>query len=127
MGAVLAIVQRVIAAHLARKAGFRAKRARTGAVTLIRRFGGALKRNLPFHLLFLDGVYVERPDGVLSCRWVKVPTGAELTAVANRIAHRLGRFRERQGLLERDTESASLPELALDEEPMQGLLAHSIT
>jgi hypothetical protein len=49
---------RVIAAHLARKAGFRAKRARTGAVTLIQRFGSALNLNLHFHMLFLDGVYV---------------------------------------------------------------------
>jgi hypothetical protein len=59
MGAVLAIVYRAIATHLTRKAGFRAKRARTGAVTLIQRFGGALNLNLYFHMLFLDGVYVE--------------------------------------------------------------------
>jgi hypothetical protein len=39
-GAVLAIVYRVIATYLACKAGFSAKRARTGAVTLIQRFGG---------------------------------------------------------------------------------------
>ena len=56
MGAVLAIVYRVIATHLIRKAGFSAKRARTGAVTLIQRFGGALNLNVHFHMLFLDGV-----------------------------------------------------------------------
>jgi hypothetical protein len=127
MGAVLAIVYRVIASHLARQAGFTAKRARTGAVTLIQRFGGALNLNLHFHMLFLDGVYVEGPDGTLPFRWVKAPTSAELTALAGRIASRVGRFLERQGLLERDAESASLSELALDDEPMQGLLAHSIT
>ena len=127
MGAVLAIVYRVIATHLARQAGFSAKRARTGAVTLIQRFGSALNLNLHFHMLFLDGVYVERPDGSLSFRWVKAPTGAELTALASRIASRVGRFLERQGLLERDAESTCLSELALDDEPMQALLAHSIT
>jgi len=58
---------------------------------------------------------------------VKAPTGAELSALAGRIASRVGRFLERQGLLERDAESASLSELALDDEPMQGLLAHSIS
>ena len=100
--AVLGIVYRVIATHLARKAGFRAKRARTGAVTLIQRFGGALNLNLHSHMLFLDGVYVERPDGTLSFRWVKAPTGAELSALAGRIAGRVGRFLERQGLLERE-------------------------
>ena len=77
-------------------------------------------------MLFLDGVYVERPDGALTFRWVKAPTSGE-PAVAARIAGRVGRFLERQGLLEREAESASLSELALDEAPMQGLLAHSIT
>ncbi len=129
MGAVLGIVYRVIATHLARQAGFSAKRARTGAVTLIQRFGSALNLNLHFHfhMLFLDGVYVEGPDGALSFRWVKAPTGAELTALASRIAERVGRFLERQGLLERDREHPCLSELALEDEPMEALLAHSIT
>jgi len=29
-------------------------------------------------MLFLDEVYVERPDGSLRFRWVKAPTSAEL-------------------------------------------------
>jgi hypothetical protein len=28
------------------------------------------------HMLFLDGVYVEHPDGSLRFRWVTAPTGA---------------------------------------------------
>jgi hypothetical protein len=79
-----------------------------------------------FHMLFLDGVYVERPDGSVRFRWVKAPTSAELTQLANTIAQRVGRLDahpplrapygrtacvqirswriclERQGLLERD-------------------------
>ena len=35
----------------------------TGAVTLVQRFGSALNLNIHFHMLFLDGVYVERADG----------------------------------------------------------------
>ncbi len=73
---MLGIVYRVIATHLARKAGFSAKRARTGAVTLIQRFGGGLDVNLHFHMLFLDGVYVESPDGSPTFHCVKAPTGA---------------------------------------------------
>jgi ribosomal protein S27E len=42
MGRVLGIVYRAIATHLIKKAGFTKKTARTGAVTLIQRFGGAL-------------------------------------------------------------------------------------
>jgi hypothetical protein len=78
-------------------------------------------------MLFLDGVYLERPDGTLSFRWVRAPTSAELTALASRIAQRVGRFLERHGLLECDRKAPCLAELALDEEPMRGLLAHSIT
>jgi len=44
--------------------------ARTGAVTLIQRFGSALNLNIHFHMLFLDGVYVDRLDGSVQFRWV---------------------------------------------------------
>ncbi len=80
MGKVLGIVYRVIATHLVRSASFTQDNARTGAVTLIQRFGSALNLNVHFHMLFLDGVHVERPDGRLRFRWVKAPTSAELTA-----------------------------------------------
>ena len=62
-GQVLGIVNRVITTHLVKKAGYSKKTARTGAVTLIQRFGSALNLNIHFHMLFLDGVYVDRPDG----------------------------------------------------------------
>ncbi|MED5458553.1 MAG: transposase zinc-binding domain-containing protein, partial [Pseudomonadota bacterium] len=42
MGKVLGIVYRVISTQLIRSAGFTRERARTGAVTLIQRFGSAL-------------------------------------------------------------------------------------
>lgn len=32
-----------------------------------------------FHTLFLDGVYVDRPDGSVRLRWVKAPTSDETT------------------------------------------------
>ncbi len=46
MGQVLGIVYRCIATHLIKKAGFSRKRAQTGAVTLIQRFGSALNLNM---------------------------------------------------------------------------------
>ena len=45
MGRVLGIVYRCIATHLIKKAGFSRKTARTGAVTLIQRFGSALTKS----------------------------------------------------------------------------------
>jgi len=54
--------------HLARKAGYSRKTARTGAVTLIQRFGSALNLNIHFHMLFLGGVYVDRVNGSVRFR-----------------------------------------------------------
>lgn len=127
MSRVLGIVYRCIATQLIKQVGFSCKHARTGAVTLIQRFGSALNLNVHFHMLFLDGVYVERPDGSLLFRWVKAPTGAELTRLAHTIAHRVGRFLERQGLLERDAENSYLALDAVGDDPMTPLLGHSIT
>jgi len=53
MTRMLAVVYRTIATHLAHKAGFTKPLARTGAVTLIQRFGSALNLNIHFHMLIL--------------------------------------------------------------------------
>jgi len=92
MGRVLGIVYRCIATHLIKKAGLSRKTARTGAVTLIQRFGSALKLKVHFHMLFLDGVYVERPNGTLRFRWVKAPTSIELAQLSETLARRIGRY-----------------------------------
>jgi hypothetical protein len=57
--------------HLVKKAGYSKKTVRTGAVTLIQRFGRsgapvALNLNIHFHMLFLDGVYVDHHGGTRS-------------------------------------------------------------
>ena len=59
-------------------------------------------------MLFLDGVYVDGANGTSPIfHWVKAPTSAELTNLTHTIAHRVGRFLERQGLLERDAENSA--------------------
>jgi hypothetical protein len=126
-GQVLGIVYRVISTHLVKKAGYSKKTARTGAVTLIQRFGSALNLNIHFHMLFLDGVYVDRLDGSARFRWVSSPTTQELTQLTQTIARRIGRYLERQGLLERDAENSYLTTDAVSEDPMNQLLGHSIT
>lgn len=92
---VLAIVYRVIATHLVKKAGLTRDHAHTGAVTLIQRFGNALNLNLHFHTLFLDGVCIARAHGRLRFRWVKVPLSTELAHLTDTIARRVGRYLER--------------------------------
>jgi hypothetical protein len=128
MGKVLGIVYRCIATHLIKKAGFSCKVGHTGAVTLIQRFGSALNLNLHFHMLFLDGAYVDNADGSsMRFRWVKAPTSAELTQLTHTIAQRVGRCLERQGLLERDAENSYLSGDILEAGPLDQLLGHSIT
>ncbi len=78
-------------------------------------------------MLFLDGVYVERPNGWVRFRWVKAPTSAEVTQLADRIARRVGRYLERHGLLERDAQHSYLAGETVEADPMDQLLGHSIT
>jgi len=109
MGQVLSIVYRCIATHLIKKAGFSCTVALTGAVTPIQRFGSALNLNLHFHVLFLDGIYVDGANGSSpQFRRVKAPTSADLMQLTHTIAQRVARCLERQRLLERDVENSYL-------------------
>jgi hypothetical protein len=128
---VLGIVYRAISTHLAHKAGFRKPVAQTGAVTLIQHFGSALNLNIHFHMLFLDGVYT-RVTKRCPIRFLKVksPTKAELTRLTHKIARRVGRYLERQGLIERDNGSIFLSPEAVDasyEDPTNQLLGSSVS
>jgi hypothetical protein len=116
-----------VATHLTRKVGFFCQTAQTGAVTLIQRFGSALNLNVHFHMLFLDGVYVERHDGSLRFRWVTAPSSAEIARLTQALALRIGRYLERQGLLERDAENSYLAGDGLEADPLAQLLGSSIT
>lgn len=104
--------------HLIKKAGQIHKAAHPGAVTLIQRFTSALNLNIHFHLLFLNGVYVDGANGSSTqFRGVKAPMRNEFTVVAHAIAQRIGRFLERQRLLERDAENGYLAGDAVETGP----------
>ena len=57
----------------------------------------------------------------------RAPTGEDLTQLAHTIAHRVGRYLERQGWLERDAESSYLALDTADDDPLSVLQGHSIT
>ena len=78
-------------------------------------------------MLFLDGVYVDRLNGSVRFRWVGSPTTQELTQLSRTIARPVGRYLERQGLLERDAENSYLASDTGFEGTMDQLLGHSIT
>ena len=131
MGKVLGIVYRTIATQLIRKAGYTKTTAQTGAVTLIQRFGSALNLNIHFHMLFLDGVYIDNPHGSRArFRWIRAPSSEELTQLTHTIAQRVARYLVRQGLLVRDADHSYLTAEGVDDDhqsPMSHLLGSSIT
>ena len=111
----VSIVYRAISTFLIHRAGLRSDAgARTGAVTLIQRFGSALNLNHHLHMLFVDGAYASDDETPRSHR-VAAPTQAELQRLLHAIATRVTRALETQGLLSRDDETPSL-----DLEPADG-------
>jgi len=96
---VLAIVQRGISTFLFRHAGFTvACGARTGAVTLIQRFGSALNLNPHLHMLFLDGAY-SFTRGKATFHRARRPAHDELVHLLDALSRRIVRLLERRGLL----------------------------
>ncbi len=85
--------------------------------------------NIHFHMLSLDGVYIKTAEGKLRFRQTAPPTTDELQALLHRITHRVARYLERKGLLERDAENSYLHLDGLDGDAgaMPDLYGHSIT
>ena len=130
IGPVLGIVHRVIAGWLADQAGVPRDTAQCGVVTLIQRFGSALNLNIHFHMLWLDGVYedtTERPQRKPRLHRTRAPTSAQLTELANTIAHRVCRHLTRKGWLEGEDESVFLSDSAAGDDGMDALRMSSIT
>ena len=69
---------------------------------LIQRFGSALNLNIHFHMLVLDGAYVERSHGSQRFCWVTAPSSAALTRLTQTLALRIGRYVDRQDWHTRD-------------------------
>jgi hypothetical protein len=101
---VLAVIQRGISSFVIQHAGLTVSSgARTGAVTLIQRFGSARNLNPHLHMLFLDGAYAFRGNRAVFHRACR-PTGDELNRLLDRLCRRIVRVLERRGLLIADPE-----------------------
>jgi ribosomal protein S27E len=123
---VLSIITRALGSFLIKKAGFTLKQAQTGAVTLIQRFGSALNLNIHFHMLFLDGVYYTDDIGITHFKRTARPSVEELQKLTHTISFRIGRFLERNGLLEREVENSYFT-LDFDDNPLADIQGHSVT
>ncbi|MHC4921003.1 MAG: transposase [Planctomycetota bacterium] len=93
---------------------------RSGAVNFIQRFDSALRLNVHFHALVLDGVFVDpdkRPRPVWGARQgepvfrrLPPPTDEEVVMLVEKIARRTLRWLVRQGVLTEDGYLAGLEE-----------------
>jgi hypothetical protein len=98
--AVLAVYTRALQGFYRKRASASGHRdGRTGTVTVIQRFGGALNLNVHFHTLAVDGVFVREPDGSLSFAAAKAPTDKEVDTLLGVIRARILRLLVRRGLL----------------------------
>lgn len=118
MTEVLRIVWQVLSGHLIRRAGRTRTTAKTGAVTLIQRFGSALNLNIHFHLLLLDGVYADNGHGKMRFYRVKDPTGQEIRELLGKIVQRVAKRLEKRGVLARDDETSYLTLDGLEDDPL---------
>ena len=107
--------------HQAVTRGLERANVHPGSVTFLQRFGSALNLNLHFHLLFLEGVYVDRTDQGRKPRFLQgeAPSDTDVADVLQKISHRVIRQLRRLGYLETggDTAVATGYDPQLDHEP----------
>ena len=78
-------------------------------------------------MLFLDGVYVQDPNGEYGFRRTSPPSVELLHDLLFLISQRVARFLERRGILERDEDNNYLTLDGLEEDPLQDIHSHSVT
>ena len=73
-----------------------------GSVTFLQRFGGALQLNLHYHVIVMEGVFLDRTDQGLKPRFLKgePPSDADVANVVQKISRRVIRNLRRLGYLE---------------------------
>jgi ribosomal protein S27E len=112
---IMQIIHRAISTHIVNKAGFTNKQAKTGAVTLIQRFGSALNLNIHFHMLFLEGAISENSWGGTTFIRIKAPSHDDMVELVHIISHCIAKYLEKVGLVQRDMENSYL-NLPIDDE-----------
>jgi Putative transposase/Transposase zinc-binding domain len=88
-----------------------------GSVTFIQRFGSALNLHVHYHLLFLEGVFLDRTDQGRPPRFLagEPPADTDIAAVIQKISRRVIRALRRLGYLEADME----PPVATGYDPLR--------
>jgi hypothetical protein len=123
---VAQIFVRIIFTSIRHRAGIPAsnRKARCGAVGFIQRFSDALNLDPHFHVMALDGIYIENSKSELTFLHVGPPSDAEVARVAGRVHRRVMRLMERRGL---GPDADSQDTLQLDEPLLAELYSASIS
>ena len=114
------------------KRGSERQKVQPGSVTFIQRFGGALNLNVHYHVVFLEGVYLDRTEAGLKPRFLKgePPSDAEIAAVLQKISRRVIRALRQWGYLETSSAAAvatGYDPLRDDEPELARTMAASVT
>ena len=96
-------------ARWAKGAGVAKARVETGAVTGVHRAGASLNVHVHFHVLCLDGVYVEAEDSTLRFEPAPAPSHAELQETLAYVYARVVSWLARRGLLRDEHASNEVP------------------
>lgn len=128
MARALEISHLVIGQYYRKKAGLTANNSKSGAVTLIQRFGGSLNLNIHFHQLFVDGCYELNEQKQPIDFWVATPpTVTEIEEVLTKIIAKLTKHMERQKIIIRDDDNGGFQIPIPDEDTLSKLQATSVT
>ncbi len=84
------------------KRGAERQEVQPGSVTFLQRFGGSLNANLHYHVITIEGVFLNRTEQGLKPRFVKSepPSDADVADVVQKISRRVIRKLRRLGYLE---------------------------
>src|SRR5215510_7295329 len=88
--------------------GLERAKVQPGSVTFIQRFGSAINLTVHYHIVFLEGVYLDRTDQGLKPRFLSVepPTDTDIADVIQKISHRVIRQLRHLGYLEARLDAA---------------------
>jgi Putative transposase/Transposase zinc-binding domain len=111
MAQVHTIIRTTIAQYYVNQAvkrGVERQKVQPGSVTFIQRFGGSLNVNVHFHVVSLEGVYLDRTEAGRKPRFVtgEPPSDADVAEVVQNISRRVIRKLRHLGYLEAGMDAA---------------------
>jgi hypothetical protein len=67
-------------------------RLQSGSLTVVQRFGSSLNLNVHFHVIAMDGVYAEQPDGTMLFHPLPTPSDEDVARLARAVCRKVTRY-----------------------------------